>query len=159
TNGVFEPIWNRRYVDHVQILVAETLGVEERGSYYDHAGALRDMLQNHMFQLLCLVAMEPPISFSAEEGRDEKVKVLHAIKPMSAGDMRTFAVRGQYGHGMVDCKQVPGYREEPDVGADSATETFAAVRLEVENWRWAGVPFYLRTGKRLPVRETEVTIE
>src|SRR5262245_34664388 len=159
TNGLFEPIWNRRYVDHVQILVAEKLGVEERGGYYDSSGALRDMLQNHMLQLLCLVAMEPPISFSAEDVRDEKVKVLHAIKPMSPADIRTFTVRGQYGPGAMDGKPVPGYREEADVVPNSATETFAAMRLEVENWRWAGVPFYLRTGKRLPVRETEVTIE
>jgi glucose-6-phosphate 1-dehydrogenase len=159
TNGLFEPIWNRRYVDHVQILVAETLGVEGRGAYYDTAGALRDMLQNHMMQLLCLVAMEPPISFSAEEVRNEKVKVLHAIKPMSLEEIDSCTVRGQYGPGFIDGTAVPGYREEPDVPADSATDTFAAARFEVENWRWAGVPFYLRTGKRLPKRTTEITIE
>jgi glucose-6-phosphate 1-dehydrogenase len=159
TNGLFEPIWNRRYVDHVQILVAETLGAEGRGAYYDTAGAVRDMLQNHMLQLLCLVAMEPPISFSAEEVRSEKVKVLHAIKPMTPAEIRVHAVRGQYGPGVIDGRPVPGYREEPDVDPSSATETYAALRLEVENWRWAGVPFYLRTGKRLPMRDTEITIE
>ena len=159
TNGLFEPIWNRRYVDHVQILVAETLGVEGRGAYYDTSGALRDMLQNHMMQLLCLVAMEPPISFSSEDVRDEKVKVLHAIKPMSPDEIRRFAVRGQYGPGTIDGQPVPGYRQEPDVKPDSATDTFAAARFEVENWRWAGVPFYLRHGKRLPLRDTEITIQ
>jgi glucose-6-phosphate 1-dehydrogenase len=159
TNGLFEPIWNRRYVDHVQILVAETLGVEGRGAYYDTSGALRDMLQNHMMQLLCLVAMEPPISFSAEEVRNEKVKVLHAIKPMSPEEIETLTVRGQYGPGFIDGKAVPGYAHEPGVPPNSITDTFAAARFEVENWRWAGVPFYLRTGKRLPMRTTEITIE
>jgi glucose-6-phosphate 1-dehydrogenase len=159
TNGLFEPIWNRRYVDHVQILVAETLGIEGRGAYYEGSGAVRDMVQNHMLQLLCLVAMEPPISFSAEEVRSEKVKVLHAIKPMMPDEIRLHAVRGQYGPGVIDARPVPGYREEPDVDPGSATETYAALRLEVENWRWAGVPFYLRTGKRLPMRDTEITIE
>jgi glucose-6-phosphate 1-dehydrogenase len=159
TNGLFEPIWNRRYVDHVQILVAETLGVEGRGAYYDTSGALRDMLQNHMMQLLCLVAMEPPISFSGEEVRNEKVKVLHAIKPMSPGEIEAFTVRGQYGPGFIDGKPVPGYVHEPGVRPNSPTETYAAGRFEVENWRWAGVPFYLRTGKHLPVRTTEITIE
>jgi glucose-6-phosphate 1-dehydrogenase len=159
TNGLFEPIWNRRYVDHVQILVAETLGLEGRGAYYDTSGALRDMLQNHMMQLLCLVAMEPPISFSGEEVRNEKVKVLHAIKPMSPQEIEAFTVRGQYGPGLIDGKPVPGYLHEPGVRPNSPTETFAAGRFEVENWRWAGVPFYLRTGKRLPMRTTEITIE
>jgi glucose-6-phosphate 1-dehydrogenase len=159
TNGLFEPIWNRRYVDHVQILVAETLGVEGRGGYYDGSGAVRDMVQNHMLQLLCLVAMEPPISFSAEDIRSEKVKVLHAIKPMTAEETRLHAVRGQYGPGVIDGRAVPGYREEPDVDPHSTTDTYAALRLEVENWRWAGVPFYLRTGKRLAMRDTEITIE
>jgi len=159
TNGLFEPIWNRRYVDHVQILVAETLGVEGRGAYYDTSGALRDMLQNHMMQLLCLVAMEPPISFSAEEVRNEKVKVLHAIKHMSPQEIETLTVRGQYGPGFIDGKAVPGYAHEPGVPPNSTTDTFAAARFEVENWRWAGVPFYLRTGKRLPMRTTEITIE
>jgi glucose-6-phosphate 1-dehydrogenase len=159
TNGLFEPIWNRRYVDHVQILVAEDLGVEGRGAYYDTSGAVRDMVQNHMLQLLCLVAMEPPISFSAEEVRSEKVKVLHAIKPMTHDEVKVHAVRGRYGPGVIHGHPVPGYREEPDVDPHSNTETYAALRLEVENWRWAGVPFYLRTGKRLPMRDTEITIE
>jgi glucose-6-phosphate 1-dehydrogenase len=159
TNGLFEPIWNRRYVDHVQIVVAETLGVEGRGAYYDGSGALRDMLQNHMLQLLCLIAMEPPISFSPEQIRNEKVKVLDSIRPMTPDEVGRWSVRGQYGPGALDGQPVPGYREEPDVPDDSATETFAALRLEVDNWRWAGVPFYLRTGKRLPERETEIVIE
>jgi glucose-6-phosphate 1-dehydrogenase len=159
TNGLFEPIWNRRYVDHVQIVVAETLGVEGRGPYYDGAGALRDMLQNHMLQLLCLIAMEPPISFAAEQIRNEKVKVLEAIGPVEPDEVGRVAVRGQYGPGAIDGKPVPGYREEPDIADDSATDTFAALRLEVDNWRWAGVPFYLRTGKRLPRRETEIAIQ
>jgi glucose-6-phosphate 1-dehydrogenase len=159
TNGLFEPIWNRSYIDHVQILVAESLGMEGRGSSYDTVGAVRDMLQNHMLQLLCLVAMEPPISFSAEEVRNEKVKVLHAIKPMDPQHVCRLAVPGQYGPGTIDGKPVPGYREEPGVNPKSTTETFAAVRFEVENWRWAGVPFYLRTGKRLARRDTEICIE
>ena len=159
TNGLFEPIWNRRYVDHVQIVVAETLGTEGRGAYYDGSGAMRDMLQNHMLQLLCLIAMEPPISFAAEQIRNEKVKVLEAIGPVAPEDIPRVAVRGQYGPGTIDGKAVPGYREEPDVPDDSITDTFAALRLEVDNWRWAGVPFYLRTGKRLPLRETEITIQ
>jgi glucose-6-phosphate 1-dehydrogenase len=159
TNGLFEPIWNRRYVDHVQILVAEELGVEGRGAYYDTSGAVRDMVQNHMLQLLCLIAMEPPISFSAEEVRGEKVRVLHAIKPMTHDEVHTHAVRGRYTAGVINGKRVPGYLEEPDVDPHSKTETYAAMRLEVENWRWAGVPFYLRTGKHLPMRDTEITIE
>ena len=158
-NTLFEPLWNNLAIDHVQITVAETEGVGERWRYYDTSGALRDMLQNHMMQLLCLVAMEPPISFSAENVRDEKVKVLHAIKPMTSEEIRRFAVRGQYGPGTIDGKPVPGYRQEPDVPHDSTTDTFAAARFEVENWRWAGVPFYLRTGKRLPMRDTEITIQ
>ena len=159
TNGLFEPIWNRRYVDHVQIVVAETLGAEGRGGYYDSAGAVRDMLQNHMLQLLCLIAMEPPISFAAEQIRNEKVKVLEAIGPVAPEEIGRVAVRGQYGAGTIDGQPVPGYREEPDVADDSVTDTFAALRLEVDNWRWAGVPFYLRTGKRLPRRDTEITIQ
>ena len=147
-NGIFEPIWNRRYVDHVQMTVAEEVGVEGRGSYYDNAGALRDMVPNHMFQLLTLVAMEPPISFRAEDVRDEKVKVLHAMPPLSAEDVRRHVVRGQY----------EGYTREPKVAPDSRTETFVAMRLVVDNWRWAGVPFYLRTGKRLARRWTEIAV-
>jgi glucose-6-phosphate 1-dehydrogenase len=158
-NGVLEPIWNRRYVDHVQLTVAETVGVEGRGGYYDQAGVLRDVIQNHMFQLLALIAMEPPISFAAEPMRDERVKVLHAIRPITPEELPGRAVRGQYGAGEVGGRRVPGYREEPRVAPDSSTETYAALKLFVENWRWAGVPFYLRSGKRLPVRRTEIVIE
>jgi glucose-6-phosphate 1-dehydrogenase len=158
-NGIFEPIWNRRYVDHVQITVAETVGVEGRGSYYEEAGALRDMVQNHMFQLLALTAMEPPTSFAPDTVRDERVKVLCAIKPFDPEDVLRFTVRGQYGEGEMDGKRVPGYRQEPDVKPDSPVETFVAIELFVENWRWAGVPFYLRTGKRLPRRVTEIAIQ
>jgi glucose-6-phosphate 1-dehydrogenase len=148
-NGVFEPTWNRRYVDHVQMTVAEEVGVENRGAYYDRAGALRDMVQNHMFQLLTLVAMEPPISFRAEDVRDEKVKVLHAITPLDANEVRRRAVRGQYA----------GYTKEPHVSPSSRTETFAALELYIDNWRWAGVPFYLLTGKKLPRRVTEIVVQ
>jgi glucose-6-phosphate 1-dehydrogenase len=158
-NGIFEPIWNRRYVDHVQLIVAEQIGIENRGAYYDQAGALRDIMQNHMFQLLCLVAMEPPISFDGEAVRDEKVKVLHAIKPMSPEQILNCTVRGQYGPGTVDGTRVPGYRDEPNVSPTSTTETYAAVKLFVENWRWADVPFYLRTGKRLACHDTEIVIQ
>jgi glucose-6-phosphate 1-dehydrogenase len=158
-NGIFEPIWNRRYVDHVQITVAETVGVEGRGSYYEEAGALRDMVQNHMFQLLALTAMEPPTSFAPDTVRDERVKVLCAIKPMDHEDVLRSAVRGQYGEGEIDGKRVPGYRQEPNVKPDSTVETYVALELFVENWRWAGVPFYLRTGKRLPRRVTEIAIQ
>ncbi len=157
-NGIFEPIWNRRYVDHVQITVAETLGVERRGRYYEEAGALRDMVPNHMFQLLAITAMEPPISFDADAVRDEKVKILRAVPPIAPEEVLTYAVRGQYGPGEIDGKPVPGYREEPDVAPDSRTPTFVALRLAIDNWRWAGVPFYLRTGKRLPRRATEIAI-
>jgi glucose-6-phosphate 1-dehydrogenase len=158
-NGVFEPIWNRRYVDHVEITVAEDLGIEGRGAYYDTAGVLRDVVQNHVFQLLTLVAMEPPSNLSAEAVRDEKVKVLDAIRPMSPEDVLRNAVRGQYGAGVVGGRLVPAYREEPGVAPDSATETYAALRLDVDNWRWAGVPFYVRSGKRLPVRSTEIVLQ
>ncbi|HVG08336.1 MAG TPA: glucose-6-phosphate dehydrogenase [Thermoanaerobaculia bacterium] len=158
-NGIFEPIWNRRYVDHVQITVAETVGVEARGGYYEEAGALRDMVQNHMFQLLALTAMEPPTSFAPDAVRDERVKVLSGIKPLDHEDVLRSAVRGQYGEGEMDGKHVPGYRQEPNVKPDSHVETFVALELFVENWRWAGVPFYLRTGKRLPRRVTEIAIQ
>jgi glucose-6-phosphate 1-dehydrogenase len=158
-NGVFEPVWNRRYVDHVQITVAETLGVEGRGGYYETAGALRDMVQSHMLQLVCLVAMEPPISLVGEAVRDEKVKVLRAIRPPAAEEIAAVAVRGQYGPGQIDGRPVPGYREEPHVARDSVTETFAALRLYIENWRWAEVPFYLRTGKRLAAHDTEIVVQ
>ena len=158
-NGIFEPIWNRRYVDHVQITVAETVGVEGRGTYYEEAGALRDMLQNHMFQLLALTAMEPPVSFAADVVRDERVKVLSAIRPFSDEDVLRFTVRGQYGEGVVNGERVPAYRAEKSVAAGSSTETFAALQMFVDNWRWADVPFYLRTGKRLPKRSTEIAIQ
>jgi glucose-6-phosphate 1-dehydrogenase len=158
-NGIFEPIWNRRYIDHVQITVAEDLGVEQRGGYYEEAGALRDMVPNHIFQLISLTGMEPPISFEADAVRDEQVKILHAIQPISSEDVLKSTVRGQYGEGTIDGKKVPSYRAEPNVSPDSHTETFVAVRLHIDNWRWAGVPFYLRTGKRLPGRFTEVAIQ
>ena len=158
-NGLFEPVWNRRYVDHVQIMVAETVGVEDRGNYYETAGVVRDMIQNHMFQLLALVAMEPPTSFQADAVRDEKVKVLKAIRSMKPEDVLKQAVRGQYGPGVIDGQPAPGYRSEPKVSPSSNTETYAALRLQVENWRWAGVPFYLRSGKRLARRDTEIMIQ
>ena len=158
-NGIFEPIWNRRYIDHVQITVGEIVGVEQRGGYYDNAGALRDMIPNHTLQLVAMTAMEPPISFDSEAVRDEKAKVLHAIQPLSAEDVLTKAVRGQYGPGRLQEKPVPGYRSEPQVNPHSATETFVAMELRIDNWRWAGVPFYLRTGKRLAQRVTEIAIQ
>ncbi len=158
-NGIFEPIWNRRYIDHVQITVAESIGIEGRGSYYESAGALRDMVQNHILQLLALVAMEPPVSLVADRVRDERVKVLEAIRPMTPEQVLERTVRGQYGDGFVGGEKVAGYRQEPNVNEASSVETFAAMKLYLENWRWAGVPFYLRTGKRLPVRDTEIVIQ
>jgi len=158
-NGIFEPIWNRRYIDHVQISVAETVGVEQRGDYYDGAGALRDMVPNHIMQLISLTAMEPPISFEANAVRDEQAKILHAVQPFSNEDVLTKTVRGQYGEGIMDGERVPAYRSEEGVPPDSRTETFVAMRLLLDNWRWAGVPFYLRTGKRLPSRSTHVVIQ
>jgi glucose-6-phosphate 1-dehydrogenase len=158
-NGIFEPVWNRRYIDHVQITVAETLGVEGRGGYYETSGVLRDMVQNHMFQLMALIAMEPPISFEADRVRDERVKVLQAIKPMQPEVILHNTVRGQYGEGTMDGHRVPAYRAEPKVNPNSATETYAALQLNIDNWRWAGVPFYLRSGKRLARRETEILIQ
>ncbi len=158
-NSIFEPIWNRRYVDHVQITVAETVGVERRGGYYDHAGAVRDMIQNHLLQVLCLIAMEPPVSFAADEVRNKKVDVLRAVRPIVPHDLPKVAVRGQYGPGLVNGKPVVGYRQEPMVDPHSSTETFAALQLWVDNWRWQDVPFYLRTGKRLAARVSEVVIQ
>jgi len=158
-NGIFEPIWNRRYIDHVQITAAETVGVEQRGGYYETSGALRDMVPNHLFQLVSLTAMEPPISFDANAVRDEQAKILHAILPFSPEDVLSKTVRGQYNDGMVDGKQVPAYRAEPNVKSHSCTETFVAMRLLIDNWRWADVPFYLRTGKHLPRRVTEISIQ
>ena len=158
-NGIFEPIWNRRYIDHVQISVVETVGVESRGGYYDNAGALRDMVPNHIMQLITLTAMEPPISFEANAVRDEQAKTLHAIQPFSNEDVLSKTIRGQYGEGTVDGERVPAYRSEEGVPPDSRTETFVAMRLLIDNWRWAGVPFYLRTGKRLGGRNTHVVIQ
>jgi len=158
-NGIFEPVWNRRYIDHVEISVAETVGVERRGSYYDTAGALRDMVPNHMMQLISLTSMEPPISFQADAVRDEQAKILHAIQPMSAEEVLRRTVRGQYGEGIVEGQRVPAYREEEGVPPDSRTETFVAIKLLIDNWRWADVPFYLRTGKRLAARSTQVMIQ
>jgi len=158
-NGMFEPIWNRNYIDHVQVTVAEELGVEGRGPYYDGAGAMRDMVPNHIAQLLSLVGMEPPISFSADAVRDEQVKLLDSIEPLSPEDVLHQAVRGQYGPGEVAGKKVPGYRQEEKVPPESTTETFVALKLMVDNWRWAGVPFYARTGKRLPTRMTQIVIQ
>ena len=158
-NPLFEPIWNRRYIDYVTITVAEAVGVEHRGGYYDHAGALRDMVQNHLMQLLCLVAMEPMVSFQADEIRNKKVDVLHAARPIDRDAVAQCAVRGQYGPGNSDGKKVPGYREEKGVAPDSQTETFVALKLFLDNWRWQDVPFYLRTGKRLPRQASEVSIQ
>jgi glucose-6-phosphate 1-dehydrogenase len=158
-NGIFEPVWNRAHVDHVQITVAESLGVEGRGGYYEEAGALRDMVQNHLLQLLCVVAMEPPVTFAPDHVRDERTKVLRAVEPIRLEEVERVAVRGQYGPGAVLGEPVLGYREEPGVAPASTTETYAAVRLALSNWRWAGVPFYLRSGKRLPTRVTEIAIE
>ena len=157
-NGIFEPLWHRDHIDHVQITAAETVGVEARGGFYEPTGALRDMVPNHMMQLLALVAMEPPSSFDADAVRQEKTKVLQAIKPLDAGKVGRDAVRGQYVAGKLGGKDVPGYRQEPDVAADSRTETYVALRLKVDNWRWAGVPFYIRTGKRLALRRTEIAV-
>ena len=158
-NSMFEPIWNRRYIDNVQITVAESIGVESRGGYYDTAGCLRDMVPNHLLQLLSLVAMEPPTSFEAEAVREEKAKVLRAIQPMSSERVLTHAVRGQYAEGSIAGQPVSGYRSELKVNPESSTETFAALKLDVGNWRWADVPFYLRTGKRLPRRVSEIAIQ
>jgi glucose-6-phosphate 1-dehydrogenase len=158
-NGIFEPIWNRRYVDHVQITVAETVGVEKRGSYFDAAGTLRDMVPNHLFQLLSLTTMEPPISFSSDAVHDEQSKILHAISPFDDADVIHCAIRGQYGDGLINGNAVPAYRQEEGVPPDSRTETFVALKIMIDNWRWAGVPFYVRTGKRLATRHSEIAIQ
>ena len=159
SNNIIEPLWNRHYLDHVQITASETVGVEHRGGFYETAGALRDMVPNHLFQLLTMTAMEPPISFDADEVRNKQAEVLHAIQPFGPEEVLTNMVRGQYGGGMTDGHRVPGYRNEPDVAPDSNTETFVALKLLIDNWRWAGVPFYLRTGKRLAQRVTEIVIQ
>jgi glucose-6-phosphate 1-dehydrogenase len=158
-NGIFEPIWNRRYIDHIQISVTETVGVEQRGSYYDQAGTLRDMVPNHIMQLISLTAMEPPVSFRADAVRDEQAKILHAIQPLSAEDVLSRTVRGQYDEGFIGGERVPAYRGEDGVPEDSKTETFVAMKLSIDNWRWADVPFYLRTGKRMPARHTHILIQ
>ncbi|HNP73658.1 MAG TPA: glucose-6-phosphate dehydrogenase [Kouleothrix sp.] len=158
-NGIFEPLWDRRYVDHVQITVAETVGLEGRGGYYEHAGAMRDMVQNHLMQLLTLTAMEPPIGYRADAVRDEKVKVLRAIRAVAPEQVEQFTVRGQYGAGSIGGEPVPGYRQEEGVAPESGTETYVALQFFVDNWRWAGVPFLLRTGKRLPKRVSEIAIQ
>jgi glucose-6-phosphate 1-dehydrogenase len=157
-NALFEPVWNRNYIDHVQITAAEDIGIEGRAGYYEHAGALRDLVQNHMLQLLALLAMEPPTAFDADRLRDEKLKVLEAIVPPDVSEVSSMAVRAQYGPGVVGGEPVPGYREEEGVAADSRTPTYAALKLHVSNWRWAGVPFYLRTGKRLARKLTEIAV-
>jgi glucose-6-phosphate 1-dehydrogenase len=158
-NAIFQPIWNRTWVDHVQITVAETLGVGLRGGFYEHAGATRDILQNHVLQVLALALMEPPASFAAEAVRNEKVKLLQSIRLPTTREIDRIAVRGQYSRGGTPEELMPGYREEPGVDPRSRTETYAALRLDVDNWRWAGVPFYVRTGKRLPKRVTEVVLQ
>ncbi|HSS19704.1 MAG TPA: glucose-6-phosphate dehydrogenase [Pyrinomonadaceae bacterium] len=158
-NSIFEPLWNRQYIDHIQITNAETLGVETRGAYYEKAGALRDMIQNHVFQVTSLIAMEPPASLSANGVRDEKIKAMQSVRPLPADDIDAFAVRGQYGPGTVLGDTVAGYRQEPGVDPNSSTETFAALKLYFDNWRWAGVPFYLRSGKHLQKQVTEIAIE
>src|SRR3954470_1053756 len=157
-NAIFEPLWNTRYIDHVQITAAETLGVEARGGYYETAGALRDMVQNHLIQLLCLVGMEPPTDLRADSIRDEKVKIVRSLRRYSAEDVTTKVVRGQYSEGAIGGKPVPGYRAEERVSKTSKTETFVALRLAVDNWRWSGVPIYMRVGKRLPKSGTEISI-
>jgi len=157
-NSIFEPIWNQKYIDHVQITVSETVGVERRGGYYEQAGALRDIVQNHMMHLLCLVAMEAPVDLDADSIRDEKVKLLEALRPIPYECIANGVVRAQYTAGVMDGQRVPGYREEEGVAEDSTTETFVAFRTFIDNWRWAGVPFYLRTGKRMPARITEIDI-
>jgi glucose-6-phosphate 1-dehydrogenase len=158
-NGIFEPLWNNRYVDHVQIAVAESVGVEHRAGFYEHAGVIRDMFQNHLLQLLCLMAMEPPAAFEADAVRAEKVKVLQSIRPFREEEIDSWVVRGQYGPGVVGGKTVPGYRQEERVDPQSRIATYAAVKFSIENWRWAGVPFYVRSGKRLAERISEIAIE
>jgi glucose-6-phosphate 1-dehydrogenase len=158
-NSLFEPIWNREHVDHVQVTVAEDIGVEGRGKFYEQTGVTRDIVENHVMQLLCLTAMEPPISLSADAVRDEKVKVLRSLRRIEQNNVSDAVVRGQYGRGLIRADEVPGYREEPDVAKDSTVETFVAMKVQIDNWRWGGVPFYIRAGKRLARRVTEISLE
>lgn len=158
-NGIFEPIWNRQYIDHVQITVAETIGIEGRGSYYEEAGALRDIVQNHIMQLVAIVGMEAPSNFEAETVRDEKVKLLRAVRPIHPDDVLMHTVRGQYAEGTIDGVELDGYRTEHGVAKQSLRETFVAMKLDIDNWRWAGTPFYVRAGKRMPKRSTEIAIQ
>ncbi|HEY0386019.1 MAG TPA: glucose-6-phosphate dehydrogenase, partial [Pyrinomonadaceae bacterium] len=158
-NGIFEPLWNRQYIDHVQLTNAEMVGVEGRGGYYETAGVVRDMIQNHVFQVLSLVAMEPPVNLGSEAVRDEKIKAMEAARAFTGERVRAECVRGQYGPGSIAGQAVPGYRQEADVAPDSATETFAMLKMYFDNWRWAGVPFYIRSGKRMPKRVTEIAIQ
>src|SRR5512140_1289785 len=157
-NSLFEPIWNRNYIDYIEITAAETLGVENRAAFYEETGALRDMVANHLLQLVALTAMEPPIAFDADSVREQKVQVFRSIHPMTPEEVQRCTVRGQYGPGVIDGKPVPAYREEKGVSPTSRTETFVALEFHVNNWRWAGVPFYVRSGKRLPRRFTEIRI-
>jgi len=157
-NSLFEPVWNRNYIDYIEITAAETVGVEGRASFYEETGALRDMVANHLLQLLALTAMEPPVAFDADSVREQKVQVLRSIRPMTADEVAKRTVRGQYGPGAINGKQVPGYRQEPRVSPNSQTETYAAVEFYVDNWRWAGVPFYIRTGKRLARQLSEIRV-
>jgi len=157
-NGLIEPLWNNRYIDHVQITVSEVVGVENRGNFYDNAGALRDMVPNHLLQLLTMTAIEPPTSFAADSVRNEKAKVLQCLRPIEGDDVVLKAVRGQYGAGIIKGEAVPSYRESPKVRPDSNTETFVALKFGIENWRWAGVPFYIRTGKALPQKRSEIVV-
>jgi glucose-6-phosphate 1-dehydrogenase len=158
SNSLFEPVWNRNYIDHVEITAAETVGVENRAAFYEETGALRDMVANHLLQLLALTAMEPPVAFDADSVREQKVQVFRSIRPMSVEDVARFTARGQYGPGAIDGNSVPGYRQEPGVNPSSTAETYAAVKFHIENWRWAGVPFYIRTGKRLARQLTQIRV-